>query len=58
MLVATMWVYDGIGRKVGEYDIPNFNEELDYSGALVEWCIENGLSAANYNQCVGKTEEV
>lgn len=58
MLVATMWVYTNDGRKVGEYEIPNFNDELDYSDALAEWCTENGLMVSQHNQCLGKTEEV
>lgn len=58
MLVATMWVYDSIGRKIGEYEIPGYDDQADYAAALAEWCIENGLTPSHYNQCVGKTEEV
>lgn len=58
MLVATMWVYDGIGCKVGEYEIPGYDDQADYSQALAEWCIENGLVPSLHNQCVGRTEEI
>jgi len=56
MLVATMWVYTNDGRKVGQYEIPDFNDELDYSQALAEWCTENGLVPSLHNQCVGRID--
>lgn len=58
MLVATMWVYDSVGHKVGEYEIPGYDDQADYSQALAEWCAENGLAPSDHNQCVGRTEEI